>query len=349
MALFHVAVIALISCVNCEDLISSPVNFECSKSADCDLLAQNATCFDTSLPYNSVSFAFSGAQNVWNTKIQLDKWVALKSVPKCWAVVQPLLCAVYFPKCENGQISKVSHQLCKVAQNPCRIVTNDKEKGWPPFLHCNNATVFTNPSSNDCDSEEGNGPRKLLNNFKSSGVCMAPYFRHTTEPLAFYRDIDECGLSCHDNLYTEDEHNLLRWWKRILFGTGIFTGIFLFLTLVARKSPKASSTEHVLNQILLYMQLCYVLVCIGVLVQFSSEINNNDVVCRSDGTRRISEPKAGHNYTCAFVFSLVYFGEFAFSLWLIFFMYVFSVSIKTSASAKESLSHYKTYFHMGAW
>lgn len=325
-------------------LVSSEI--ACSISAECDFLAHNESCFETPLPYNSVSFAYTGLQNIWNTKDELEKWSALRSVPKCWAVVQPLLCAVYLPKCENGILEKVSHQLCKVAQNPCRFVA--KTKGWPAFLNCNNATVFT-PSSNECESAaaetSNNGPRKFLNKFNSTGNCLEPFFKRTKEPSAYYMDIDECGLSCKNPLYTNDEQLWLGNWIKILFAIGVTFGLFLSLTLVARyyfKNPKASSTEHVLNHILLWMQVCYTMVCIGVLFQFTT-----DVICREDGTKPM--PNASQSSSCSFVFVLLYCGDFAFTIWLIFFMYVFSISIKTSNTVKENLSQRKNYLHMIAW
>jgi hypothetical protein len=32
---------------------------------------------------------------------RLVQWSGLRFVPKCWEVVQPLLCSVYLPKCVN--------------------------------------------------------------------------------------------------------------------------------------------------------------------------------------------------------------------------------------------------------
>ncbi len=332
------------SLVLSEDVIPSLSEVDCSKSTDCDLLPENATCFDTTLPYNSVSFSFTGLQNKWNTISRLNDWSVLKSVPKCWAVIQPLLCAVYLPKCEDGRVNKVPRQLCSVVQNPCRIVTAEKE--WPSFLDCNNASIFTT-IVDQCEADDG--PRKIFNKFNTTGLCSAPFLKKTTEPLAYYQDIDECGLSCFDPAFSRDEHYKVRSGKQLLFSFGITCSLFMFITLLIRKSSKARMTEHVLNQILLYLHFCYVLVCIGLLVQFSFEIDENDVVCRTDNTLRISEPNTGHNYNCAIVFALVYYGDFAFTIWLTFFLFVFNASIKTSPSSKENLGQHLTYFHMVAW
>ena len=63
----------------------------------------------------------------------------LRNAPRCWAVIQPLLCAVYMPKCENGRVELPSKSLCLATRRPCSIV--DQERGWPSFLTCDKFPV----------------------------------------------------------------------------------------------------------------------------------------------------------------------------------------------------------------
>lgn len=58
----------------------------------------------------------------------------LRNAPRCWDVIQPLLCAVYMPKCEDGQVELPSQTLCQATRAPCTIV--ERERGWPDFLKC---------------------------------------------------------------------------------------------------------------------------------------------------------------------------------------------------------------------
>lgn len=58
----------------------------------------------------------------------------LRNAPRCWAVIQPLLCAVYMPKCENNRVELPSRTLCQATRGPCAIV--ERERGWPDFLRC---------------------------------------------------------------------------------------------------------------------------------------------------------------------------------------------------------------------
>uniref|UniRef100_A0A8C8BIM8 Smoothened, frizzled class receptor n=1 Tax=Otus sunia TaxID=257818 RepID=A0A8C8BIM8_9STRI len=43
-------------------------------------------------------------------------------------------CAVYMPKCEDGQVELPSQTLCQATRAPCTIV--ERERGWPDFLKC---------------------------------------------------------------------------------------------------------------------------------------------------------------------------------------------------------------------
>ena len=102
----------------------SPSEDQCSKSAKCVAITQNDTCFGAKLPDTDVSFDFSGHVNIWNVNASLKSdWEWYRNTgPKCWPVLQQLLCAVHFPTCENGTISKVEYKLCKKAHNYCPVV-----------------------------------------------------------------------------------------------------------------------------------------------------------------------------------------------------------------------------------
>lgn len=63
----------------------------------------------------------------------------LRNAPRCWSVIQPLLCAIYMPKCENGRVELPSKSLCLATRKPCSIV--DRERGWPSFLKCDKFPV----------------------------------------------------------------------------------------------------------------------------------------------------------------------------------------------------------------
>lgn len=108
----------------------------------------NATCLDSPLPYSKISFELTGRNRVfWEVQQELNEWRPLKNVPKCWSLIQQLLCSVYLPECHDNQgsnksIALVSQQLCRAVQGPCRIVKDLFPDGWPQFLQCQNDQVF---------------------------------------------------------------------------------------------------------------------------------------------------------------------------------------------------------------
>ena len=74
---------------------------DCSSSLDARrcLFLPNETCLGARLPYSWVSFDLTGLEYIYQAKAELrEKWSFLEGIaPKCWAVVRPLLCAVYMP------------------------------------------------------------------------------------------------------------------------------------------------------------------------------------------------------------------------------------------------------------
>jgi len=107
----------------------------------CEIL-QSKYCIGAVLPYRRTApGAFTGdVVHQQDINASLRQWSALRNVPQCWEVVQPLLCSVYLPLCKLDGISNVSlvqrpsREQCETAQTRCRIV--DLYGGWPNFLHC---------------------------------------------------------------------------------------------------------------------------------------------------------------------------------------------------------------------
>lgn len=108
----------------------------CTRTVDkCEFL-HSPVCLGTTLPYQLTSSALVPDLSANN----LQLWKGLQNIPKCWEVVQALICAVYAPKCQTNNTTNVStiqlpaKKLCEMTREPCRIV--DKNNGWPEFLQC---------------------------------------------------------------------------------------------------------------------------------------------------------------------------------------------------------------------
>ncbi|XP_072820615.1 protein smoothened isoform X2 [Vicugna pacos] len=111
-----------------------PLLSHCGRAAPCEPLRYNV-CLGSALPYGATSTLLAGdsdSQEEAHGKLVL--WSGLRNAPRCWAVIQPLLCAVYMPKCENDRVELPSRTLCQATRGPCAIV--ERERGWPDFLRC---------------------------------------------------------------------------------------------------------------------------------------------------------------------------------------------------------------------
>lgn len=173
----------------------------------------------------------------------------LRNAPRCWSVIQPLLCAVYMPKCENGRVELPSQSLCLATRRPCSIV--DQERGWPSFLKCDKFPLGCSVSSStrkvftvlicllcglsgvefhsDLSPSLQNEVQKLK--FNTSGQCEAPLVK-TDIQSSWYKDVEGCGIQCDNPLFTEAEHNDMHVYIAY-FGT--ITLLCTFFTLVRQK------------------------------------------------------------------------------------------------------------------
>ncbi|KAJ8416413.1 hypothetical protein AAFF_G00357010 [Aldrovandia affinis] len=168
-------------------------NDYCKKSSTCEALKYN-TCLGSALPYTHTSLILTEDSNTQDEAFEkLAMWSGLRNAPGCWAVIQPLLCAVYMPKCENGRVELPSQSLCQATRKPCGIVA--RERGWPNFLQC---TVDKFPVG--CQNEV----QKIK--FNTSGHCEAPLVK-TDNENSWYEDVEGCGIQCDNPLFTEEEHS----------------------------------------------------------------------------------------------------------------------------------------------
>lgn len=97
---------------------------QCRQSARCDSL-KNTTCLGVTLPYKQTSlgvFANNHLKDELEIKDFLTQWKVLQSVPRCWASVEPFLCTLYLPKCDDGQVYLPSYDMCKTARNNCKFI-----------------------------------------------------------------------------------------------------------------------------------------------------------------------------------------------------------------------------------
>ena len=259
----------------------------------------NITCFGAVHTYRSFSLAFTGFDNVGTVQSTLTKLESLRFWPKCWVVVQRLLCPVFYPKCENERISKVSYRLCKNAEKPCREAIERLHGQVPPFLQCNNETIFTAPSG-DCDADDINNPRRRFINYnKINSTCLAPFMKPTEEP-PFYSDFEGCGLSCtNDPSFTSDVRETMRSWILGCSVLAIIGGLFAFITkILSYEEGKGGRSGLVFDCVFLPRTFATFALALGMI------LSSAHVTCNKDDTLIMSQFQING---CLFSFILIYF------------------------------------------
>lgn len=304
---------------------------QCVRPGRCEKL-QFKTCFGANIPYTQTSLDLTDYDSQQQIMDRLKNYEALRHVPRCWAVIQHFLCAVFAPKCEtiNNQdmVYLPSLEMCKITLEPCRILYNTSY--FPEFMKCNE-TLFP--------SKCNNGVREMK--FNSTGKCLEPLVP-AESAASYYPGIEGCGVQCKDPLYTDNEHNqinkMIAWGVTLCFLSNLFVvATFLIDWENANKYPAL---------IVFYINLCFFIACLGWLAQFTPG-GRDDIVCRKDGTLRHSEPTAGENLSCIVVFIFVYYFLTAAMVWFVFLTYAWH--LRAVGNVQDRIDKKGSYFHSVAW
>ncbi|CAK6961413.1 smoothened homolog [Scomber scombrus] len=300
----------------------------CKKTTTCEALKYN-TCLGSPLPYTHTSLILAEDSSTQEEAFEkLTMWSGLRNAPRCWSVIQPLLCAVYMPKCENGRVELPSQTLCLSTRRPCSIV--DQERGWPNFLTCDKFPQ-------GCPNEV----QKLK--FNMSGQCEAPLVK-TDIQSSWYKDVEGCGIQCDNPLFTVDEHNDMHAYIAY-FGT--ITLLCTFFTLATFLADWKNSNRYP-AVILFYINACFFVGSIGWLAQFLDGARK-EIVCKSDNTMRLGEPSSSETLSCVTIFIIVYYSLMSGVIWFVMLTYAWHTSFKALGTTQQPLSGRTSYFHMVTW
>ncbi|XP_068442070.1 protein smoothened [Clinocottus analis] len=300
----------------------------CKKTSTCEALKYN-TCLGSPLPYTHTSLILAEDSSTQEEAFEkLTMWSGLRNAPRCWSVIQPLLCAIYMPKCENGRVELPSQSLCLATRRPCSIV--DQERGWPSFLKCDQFPV-------GCANEV----QKLK--FNMSGQCEAPLVK-TDIQSSWYKDVEGCGIQCDNPLFTEEEHNDMHAYIAY-FGT--ITLLCTFFTLATFLADWRNSNRYP-AVILFYINACFFVGSIGWLAQFLDGARD-EIVCKSDNTMRLGEPSSSETLSCVTIFIIVYYSLMSGVIWFVMLTYAWHTSFKALGTTQQPLSGRTSYFHMVTW
>ncbi|KAK9504914.1 hypothetical protein O3M35_009082 [Rhynocoris fuscipes] len=303
----------------------------CKRPAKCELL-NYTTCLGVKLPYSRTSLELvDGLTSQEQGQEQLKEWRRLVHIPKCWAVIQPFLCALYMPKCDDSGVYLPSQEMCKMIMGPCRILTSFEP--WPAVFRCDNQTRYPPMCKNDV--------RELK--FNTTGRCLEPLVQ--TDLSAWYYDgVDGCGVQCNDPMYTDHQRQQIH--KLVAWGASICALFNLFTIVTFMIDWKFSSKYPAL--VIFYINFCFLIVCIGWLAQFLPG-GREDIVCRKDGTLRTAEPSAGENLSCVVVYVMVYYFLMAGIAWFVILTYAWHISLQALGKIQECMEKKGAYFHLVAW
>ena len=110
--------------------VTRGVHYKCEK-------LEERTCLGSSLNYSFTTLELvTDSPTQQDAKGNLEQWKGLKFLSKCWAVLQPLLCQVYKPRCQNSTVKLPCREQCDATRKPCEVVERYNKK-WPEFLQCN--------------------------------------------------------------------------------------------------------------------------------------------------------------------------------------------------------------------
>lgn len=144
----------------------------CQRPAKCIEL-KNDYCMGVKLPYRSSTFELTNLLTEEQVHERLRLYRYVRYVPKCWAVIQPFLCALYLPKCEGDKVDLPSKEMCKVTLKPCKILYDFGV--FPEFMKCKDETLFPSQCKNDIHELK----------FNITGTCLEPLVK-TDQSYWFY-------------------------------------------------------------------------------------------------------------------------------------------------------------------
>lgn len=307
---------------------------KCARPAKCEPLI-NATCFGAPLPYSHTTVELANdSSSQFEIQERLDLWYGLRQIPRCWAVVQPLLCAVYRPRCVDGLVTLPSHETCRLVRGFCRITALDSDR-WPFFLRCQQEGTFASGCKDTM--------REIK--FNTTSRCLEPLVG-TPRETSWYPEVEGCGIGCRHPLLTEDERTSMRTFVGVIVALATVACLFAVLTFLigwheSRQYP---------NVMVFYMNLCLLLMCVGWMAQFLPGARE-DITCRRDGTLRSGEPSSGENLSCVAIFFLCYYFLLAALCWLVLLAYAWEHRLQQGSSSSSSslLQAKAAYFHLVAW
>ncbi|XP_014666339.1 PREDICTED: smoothened homolog isoform X2 [Priapulus caudatus] len=330
LSAIFLSVILASSAQDGSDGANQTTNESCKHSGVSCQSLNYTTCYGAKLLYGATSTDIADDVDTQEeAQRRLRLWSGLRSVPECWAVIQPLLCAVYVPKCVIDKVDLPSREMCENAHNACTIVELTHNR-WPSFLQCEN---FPSHCQNEVSKFK----------FNATGQCSPPLLP-TDSQRNWYASVEGCGVQCRNPLYTTRQHRQLHVFIAVMGSLCLACTLFAAFTFIV--DWKNASRYPALG--IFYINCCFALATVAWLAQFLPGARDN-IVCRRDGTGRLGEPNGGENLSCLIVFVVIYYFLTAAVIWFVLLAYTWHVFFKMLRTSREVIEGKAAYFHMFSW
>ncbi|KAL0274722.1 UNVERIFIED_CONTAM: hypothetical protein PYX00_002782 [Menopon gallinae] len=315
-----------------------PTDGDCRRKATC--VSHNATCFGVPLPYmetstDVVSNLFQN-HNLANFRVleqDLQRWESLRKIPKCWSILQPFLCALYMPKCEQEAVYLLTQKRCRYTMSTCKVLREQPFASIFPPINCDDMKYFSGTCKHDVKDPKSN----------ITGECVPPLIQ-TGDAKSEYDVVTGCGVQCQDPLYTEDEHDLIHGRIAWIATISLLSNLFAVVTFII-DWPSANKYPAL---IIFYINICFVISNMGWLVQFFPNARE-DIVCKKDMTLRRFQPSQGESLSCVIVFIIIYYFIMAAIVWFVILTYAWHLWFRALGKIQERVDKKGAYFHLVAW
>lgn len=121
--------------------------------------------------------------------------------------------------------------------------------------------------------------------FNTSAKCQSPLVE-TDNSLAYLDGVEGCGVPCTSPMFSSEEHEQVQRFTLTLASMCLTANLFAVATFLV----DWRSASRYPAVIIFYMNVCFAAACTGWLAQYTP-LARQDILCRKDGTPRISEPR----------------------------------------------------------
>lgn len=331
-----IVVTALVSIIHVYPSLASPDKCTVTAPSSC-VKMESSLCLDATLTYNYTYPYFWKTDQSSIHEYLNSTFSSMRKVPRCWTLLESLLCPVFFPKCDENRIALPSHEMCRNLNTSCKLIE--------PILRslCSNGTLFPT----DCD-----------NKYKDKDIKFTPQaYEKCYNPILVLSEDEkilvpgtDCAFNCTDLRFPPQNQEAL---TNFVFKGSLLTSIVLGLALCSWIIDWKRVSRFPSN---LTFHLCMCLFLVNLMFQHQFVKSKREIACRSDWTIRYALPSQNEDFHCIVSFLSLYYFSTAALVWLMIMAISWAnyFSLKSSSKTESSrtcsvLGLLTNFPHLSAW